>query len=68
MNLKAQFSTAKTFQIQVINMNGSVVHREEIGRTNQINKCIDFSNFANGLYMLSIRSEKEIRTTKIVKM
>ena len=68
VNLKAQFSTAKTFQIQVINMNGNVVHREEIGRTNQINKCIDFSHFANGLYMLSIRSEKEIRTTKIVKM
>jgi hypothetical protein len=68
VNLKAEFSTAKTFNIQIINMNGNVISNEDIGKTNSINKCIDFSDFADGIYMLSVQSEKGIKTTKIVKM
>ena len=54
--------------LQIIDMNGKVVHRSNIGQiaTEQFNQTIDISKLSNGLYVISLRVGKEMFTCRFV--
>jgi hypothetical protein len=59
---------ASEMKLSIVNISGQVIWSEEIAATAGSNKKqIDLSNFASGMYYLSVRSEKEMINRKIVK-
>ena len=68
LNLKIGNAVNSSTQIQVLDLNGRVVHRKNynsIGAGNNIQ--IDMSTFASGIYMLQLISNEGILTQKIIK-
>ncbi len=59
-----EFADNNIQQITISDITGKII----IEKSNiQRNKTIDLSNFANGIYIISIQTDNEIFTTKIVK-
>ncbi|MBN2662016.1 MAG: T9SS type A sorting domain-containing protein [Bacteroidales bacterium] len=57
-------SEIENFDVQIVDANGrSIINQNVAGNQTQI----DFSNFANGIYILSINKNNQTQTFKLVK-
>ncbi|MEL6986741.1 MAG: T9SS type A sorting domain-containing protein, partial [Bacteroidota bacterium] len=67
VNIKASFSKSKPIHIRISSLDGKLLNDLYLGKTDVINECIDVHSYADGVYFISLQSENEIRTEKIIK-
>ncbi len=67
LNLFYTNLNAKSFDIKLTNINGQVLFSENIeGFNGQYQHTLDVSNYAKGIYLLQIISNKQVLTKKVV--
>ena len=54
-------------RVQIMTMNGQIVHQEAIATSTTWNQSIHIANYANGLYLVQIQTAQGILTRKLVK-
>ncbi len=67
LNLNIETSQMEDMQIRIYNLNGQMVMNTYLEKANNIQKTIDLSSQANGVYMVSLITSKGIITRKVVK-
>ena len=61
LNIKTQLTN---YNVEVFTIEGQMLYQ---GKKNVTNATIDYSNFANGVYLMRLTSENTVQTVKIVK-
>lgn len=67
INVNYNLESATNTSIEIINLLGKVVYREEMGHVNSgnQNKSISISDLADGIYLMRVKSANSSLTTKI---
>jgi len=68
VNVQAEVSLASNVDLTVMDMLGNkLIERTELLPVGPFNYKLDLSKFANGIYILEIRSGDEVVSTKLIK-
>ncbi|NVO03423.1 MAG: T9SS type A sorting domain-containing protein, partial [Bacteroidetes bacterium] len=67
VNISFNSPTNANFRIKVINMIGMNIFDEVFSQVNSLNKTIDLSEFASGMYYINIQMKDKSFNTKIIK-
>ena len=66
--INAKGLTGKNYYLQVIDISGKIVYQQKGATLNSFfTKDLTMQSFANGMYIISLQTEKEILTSKMVK-
>ena len=67
LNVSLNLANNSRLNYQILNMNGEVIYTEQTGTmSGTVNKTIDVSGFAKGVYLIRVITDKEIIMKKII--
>lgn len=66
VNINFDLSEPQNVMLSISSVTGEIIFTDEIESIEKYNKVIDISNFAKGIYFLSIESDKSIINRKII--
>ena len=64
--IQLDLEQAKQLRLEVMNTQGQIIERIQLGNSATLNQDLDFSNRANGLYFVRIIAGEEEMTRRIV--
>lgn len=67
VNLEVGFSDSTIPIVNIYNSQGQLIKEIHFGNTRLLHEVIDFSNLTSGLYILSLRAEGNVKSTRIIK-
>ncbi len=68
INLEVNFSISTSPEINIFSTQGQLVKTEKFSNTRSLNTEFDLSNLSAGTYIISLRADGKIKTTRIVKI
>ncbi|MEM6723256.1 MAG: T9SS type A sorting domain-containing protein, partial [Bacteroidota bacterium] len=60
------FTQSETIRLEIVNVLGQILHREDMTAVNFLQKEMNLSNFAAGMYYVRIISEDKIATRELI--
>ena len=68
VNVEIEFARVTTPEVYLFSTHGQLVQKINLNTSRLINERIDVTDLSPGVYLLSVKAEGKIKTTRIVKM